>query len=102
MQKLKLQGQEVWPKIDVIRYISFQVFNYTTCTWFELNVEIPFTHSAGTIVAIVVSLVSSVAVLVVGVLIGIYIWNNRYVNNKRRGKLKTLPFNSLLVQVPRT
>ncbi|XP_023545817.1 cysteine-rich receptor-like protein kinase 2 [Cucurbita pepo subsp. pepo] len=50
-----------------------------------LNAEAQATRSRGTIVAIVVSLVSSVAVLVVGVLIGIYIWNNRYVNNKRRG-----------------
>ncbi|KAG6598233.1 Cysteine-rich receptor-like protein kinase 2, partial [Cucurbita argyrosperma subsp. sororia] len=50
-----------------------------------LNAEAQAARSRGTIVAIVVSLVSSVAVLVVGVLIGIYIWNNRYVNNKRRG-----------------
>lgn len=59
--------------------------------------KFPFTNSAGTIIEIVVSLVSSVAVLVVGVLIGIYIWNNRYVKKKRRGKFETLPFYLLLV-----
>lgn len=56
-----------------------------------------FTICAGTIIEIVVSLVSSVAVLVVGVLIGIYVWNNRYVKKKRRGNFKTLPFYLLLV-----
>lgn len=54
--------------------------------------EFPFTNSAGTIIEIIVSLVSSVAVLVVGVLIGIYFWNNRYINKKRRGNFKTVPF----------
>ena len=51
-----------------------------------------WTISAGNIIAIVISVVSSIAVLVAGVLIGIYILNNRYVKMKRKGIFKTAPF----------
>ncbi|XP_022733407.1 cysteine-rich receptor-like protein kinase 2 [Durio zibethinus] len=41
--------------------------------------------SRGTIIIIVVSIVSSLVVIAVGVAIGVYIWKRRYIQNKRRG-----------------
>lgn len=42
---------------------------------------------AGTTIVIVVSVISSVVVLVVGITIGIYIWKHRYIQKKRRGNI---------------
>ena len=42
---------------------------------------------AGTKVVIVVSVVSSVVVLAVGLAIGHHIWKNRYIEKKRRGNI---------------
>ncbi|KAG6585172.1 Cysteine-rich receptor-like protein kinase 2, partial [Cucurbita argyrosperma subsp. sororia] len=50
-----------------------------------LNREVRAARFRGNIIAIVISVVSSIAVLVAGVVIGIYIWNNRYVKMKRKG-----------------
>lgn len=47
---------------------------------------------AGNIIVIVVSVISSLVVLVVGVAIGFYIWKHRYIQKKRRGKKKRLCF----------
>ncbi|XP_022951488.1 cysteine-rich receptor-like protein kinase 2 isoform X1 [Cucurbita moschata] len=66
-----------------------------------LNREARAARFRGNIIAIVISVVSSIAVLVAGVVIGIYIWNNRYVKMKRKGSndankmVKTLNNSSL-------
>ncbi|KDP26625.1 hypothetical protein JCGZ_17783 [Jatropha curcas] len=57
--------------------------------------------SRGSIIVIVVSIVSSLVVLGVGIIIGVYIWKHRYVQMKRRGSndarklVKTLNDSSL-------
>ncbi|KAM1215103.1 hypothetical protein ACFX2I_011541 [Malus domestica] len=50
-----------------------------------LNKEMGNGSSRGTTIVIVVSVVSSLVVLVVGVAIGFYIWKHRYIQKKRRG-----------------
>ena len=40
----------------------------------------------GTIVVIIVAVVSSITVLVVGGVIGVYMWKHRVIEKKRRGK----------------
>ncbi|XP_061992112.1 cysteine-rich receptor-like protein kinase 2 isoform X2 [Rosa rugosa] len=50
-----------------------------------LNKELGSGSSRGTIIVIVVSVVSSLVVLVVGGVIGFYIWKHRYIQKKRRG-----------------
>ncbi|CAN6727151.1 unnamed protein product [Malus baccata var. baccata] len=51
-----------------------------------LNKEMGNGSSRGTTIVIVVSVVSSLVVLVVGVAIGFYSWKHRYIQKKRRGK----------------
>ncbi|CAN6548911.1 unnamed protein product [Malus baccata var. baccata] len=51
-----------------------------------LNKEMGNGSSRGTIIVIVVSVISSLVVLVVGAVIGFYIWKHRYIQKKRRGK----------------
>lgn len=41
--------------------------------------------NAGSVIVIVVSVVSALVVLGVAVTIGIYIWKRRYIQKKRRG-----------------
>lgn len=41
---------------------------------------------AETIIVIVVSVVSSVVVMAIGIVIGARIWKHRYIQKKRRGK----------------
>ncbi|CAK8537069.1 unnamed protein product [Lathyrus sativus] len=50
-----------------------------------LNKEVENTNSRGNLLVIVVAVVSSVIVAVVGVIIGAYIWKQRYIQRKRRG-----------------
>ncbi|KAK9934629.1 hypothetical protein M0R45_021766 [Rubus argutus] len=50
-----------------------------------LNKELGSGSSRGTIIMIVISVVSSFVVLVVGGVVGFYIWKHRYIQNKRRG-----------------
>ncbi|XP_058776386.1 cysteine-rich receptor-like protein kinase 2 [Vicia villosa] len=50
-----------------------------------LNKEVENRSSGGNVLVIVVAVVSSVIVAVVGVIIGAYIWKQRYIQKKRRG-----------------
>ncbi|CAJ2647480.1 cysteine-rich receptor-like protein kinase 2 [Trifolium pratense] len=50
-----------------------------------LNKEVETESSRGNVVVVVVAVVSSVVVAVVGVVIGAYIWKQRYIQKKRRG-----------------
>ncbi|TQD83174.1 hypothetical protein C1H46_031279 [Malus baccata] len=50
-----------------------------------LNKEMGNGSSRGTRIVIVVSVISSLVVLVVGAVIGFYIWKHRYIQKKRRG-----------------
>ena len=52
----------------------------------SLEHEIILLTCAGNVVVLVVAVVSSVIVLVVGIAIGVYIWKQRYIQKKRRGK----------------
>lgn len=66
-----------------------------------LNKEPGNGSSRGSIIVIVVSVISSVVVLVVGITVGAYIWKHRYIQKKRRGSndaknlVKTLSDSSL-------
>lgn len=61
---------------------------YSNIDFLNAEAEAEAARSRGFVTAIVVSLVSSVAVLLVGVGIGVYIWKNRYIKKKRKGKKK--------------
>ncbi|KAL5100584.1 hypothetical protein RYX36_004911 [Vicia faba] len=50
-----------------------------------LNEEVENRSSGGNVLVIVIAVVSSVIVAVVGVIIGAYIWKQRYIQKKRRG-----------------
>lgn len=50
-----------------------------------LNKELGSGSSRGTIIMIVISVVSSFVVLVVGGVVGFYIWKHRYIQKKRKG-----------------
>ncbi|MBA0620960.1 hypothetical protein Godav_006623, partial [Gossypium davidsonii] len=52
--------------------------------------------SRGTVIIIVVSVVSSLVVLAIGVAIGVYIWKYRYIQKKRRGSNDAEKFVKLL------
>ncbi|XWS34756.1 hypothetical protein CRYUN_Cryun21dG0064800 [Craigia yunnanensis] len=52
--------------------------------------------SRGTIIIIVVSIVSPLVVLAVGIAIGVYIWKHRYIQKKRRGSNNAVKLVKLL------
>ena len=59
---------------------------FTHFMMLNLEHEIILLTCAGNVVVLVVAVVSSVIVLVVGIAIGVYIWKQRYIQKKRRGK----------------
>ncbi|XP_050120293.1 cysteine-rich receptor-like protein kinase 2 isoform X2 [Malus sylvestris] len=64
-----------------------------------LNKEMGNGSSRGTTIVIVVSVVSSLVVLVVGVAIGYYIWKHRYIQKKRRAASEKKQFGALFATV---
>ena len=58
------------------------------CNLLSLMIFFSFTGFAGRIIAIVISVVSSSAVVVVALMIVLYIRNHRYIQQKRKGRIK--------------
>ena len=68
--------------VGMFHAITFIVFDHARS--YVLSDSLP--TFAGTIIIIVVSAVSAVIVLLVGGAIGVYIWKQRKIQKKRRGK----------------
>ena len=71
----------------IYRYRYVCISTYTYLYLYDVEMGIFCCGFAGTKVVIVVSVVSSVVVLAVGLAIGHHIWKNRYIEKKRRGNI---------------
>lgn len=70
-QEVTELGAVVWPEFSPFGFFFFSVVNFA---------------GAGRVIAIVIAAISAAAVVTVGAVIGFYMWRNRSIEKKRKGK----------------